>query len=150
MPEIAAVYLAGLVVCLALTVVFVWLRNRRRRSDPFIILQANLSKAGRSWSENQDALVAWDHDNDELDRKSAERSTWITGGLLSLLSWPGVFVLLTVMISFRFLARSRQEIHIFSSPLASDPYLTEADVRRILEELEQTSMRASSSTHLLP
>lgn len=136
MPELAAIYASGLLACLALTVVYVLLRRRRRHSDAAQTLQANLRKVNLYWSDNRDAVVPFISEAECKEDEKAQRAVTLTGALLSLLSWAGVAFLLLVMISERFLARSRRERKLFSSRLIHERSLSPSDVREELSRLD--------------
>ncbi|MES2856968.1 MAG: hypothetical protein V4692_13960 [Bdellovibrionota bacterium] len=120
MPELAAIYFIGMISCLALSLLYVFLRTQRRRSEQIKLLQKNLHKAGFYWSENAETLKPWSHENVMAiieENKKSDRNTVLTGVLLSLLSWAGAFFLLVIMLSERFLAQSRKEKKILDSEL---------------------------------
>lgn len=119
MPELAAAYAVGFLACLSLTGLFALLWRRRRESGEMKTLNENLHKAGFYFAESTDRLVRWSAEDAERERSSGLRTILITGGLLTFLSWAGVFFLLVIMISYRFLARSRLEKLLSASPLAA-------------------------------
>lgn len=136
MPEIAAVYATGFVVCLALTLVYVFLRERRRHSAAAQRLQAHLALVGLFWSDSADSLIPLEPTSAEDESRRSQRTIGYTGLILSLFSWAAVFFLLTVMISERFLARSRREKRLFSSELVSASNLSAERVARLINELD--------------
>lgn len=136
MPELAAFYFAGLVACLALTILYVYLRIRRRNSDTAHVLQSNLQRAGLYWSDSQDAVVRWDPESNTLETQKSQKAVGLTGVLLALLSWAGVGFLLIIMLSERFFARSRRERRLFASRIAKEQGLSRPDVMAELDRLE--------------
>ena len=136
MPELAAFYFAGLVACLALTILYVALRKRRRGTGRAQILQANLQRAGLFWSDSQDAVVRWDPEVNKGENEKSQKAVALTGVMLSLLSWAGVGFLLIVMLSERFFARSRRERRLFASRVATQEGLSRLDVLAELDRLE--------------
>lgn len=140
MPELAAIYFAGIIFCLALSLFYVFLRNQRRQSEEIRMMQSNLHKAGYYWSENTESLKPWSPETSSTvieENKRADRNTVMTGALLSLLSWAGAFFLLIIMLSERFLAQSRKEKRILESDLSRRD-LNAQDVSSQLRSLELT------------
>lgn len=136
MPELAAFYGVGFVVCLALTMVYVFLRNWRRHSRAASTLQENLQKAGYFWSDHRDSLVPYQKDANEAEAKKSQVAIGYTGLILSLLSWAGVVFLLIIMLSERFFARSRREQRIFASDLTKRNDFTVDSVRTEIAQLD--------------
>ena len=133
MPELALVYLIGTFACGMLTTLFVFLWRKRRASPPFARISRNLRGAGYYWSENLDRIVEADEEVATLDAQTTQKTMILTGALLSLLSWAGAFFLFVIMISYRFLARSRMEKLLLASPLASEESLAPESVRNWLK-----------------
>ena len=134
MPELAAMYAVGVLLSLGLTGLFVFLQARRSNGATARNVRANLRKAGLYWSENQDKILPWNEDAEAIDRKGSRTTILVTGVLLSLLSWAGLLFLGIVMLSYRFLARSRLEKRLFGSELARDPGLTAEAAARLADE----------------
>ena len=120
MPELAAIYLVGLFFCLVLTLVYNLLRVRRRNSPEYVQLRANLQRSGLYWSENEDRVVPYTPEREAEDHEKLKKSTALVGSILSLLSWAGAFFLMIIMISERYIARSRRERAIFNSKIARE------------------------------
>jgi hypothetical protein len=135
-PELAAAYTAGFVACLALTILYVFLRERRRHSDAAAIVQRNLAKLNLYWSDSNDAIVPLTASSAVDEAKRSQRTIGYTGLILSLLSWLGLLFLLMIMLSERFLARSRRERKLFTSPLSTDPSLDVQSARRLIDDLD--------------
>jgi hypothetical protein len=138
MPELAAMYLVGFIISVSLTFVYQALRRRRRKSVVNFNLQNNLRKAGLFWSEDQDKVIEWNQAQTEAELDSSERSHLIVGLLLSFLSWVGFFFLFILMISDRYLTRSRKEKALFASELALDPDLNVETVRALANDSQTT------------
>lgn len=136
MPELAAVYGLGFIFCLVLTMLYVFLRQRRRHAPAVRTLQANLRKIGLYWSDHQDAVVKWDDDASLAEQKRSQMAIGYTGLILSLLSWGGAFFLLIIMLSERFFARSRRERRLFASDLTKRSDFSEIDVQKEIERLD--------------
>lgn len=136
MPELAAVYALGFVACLALTILYVFLRERRRHSRGAQMIQANLAKLNLYWSDSADAIVPLTADSAIDETRRSQRTIGYLGLLLSLLSWIGVFFLLIIMVSERYLARSRRERHLFGSKLAREAQFDANVVRSELHDLD--------------
>lgn len=132
MPELAAMFLLGLLAELLLVALFAFLLERRRTSGPFAILRANLAKAGLFWSEHTEKIRAGTPRDELRDGKRSLQTILLTGGLLAGLSWLGVLFFAILMLSHRYLARSRLERELFASRLAREPDLTGDEVREIL------------------
>jgi hypothetical protein len=148
MPEFAAFYFTGLVACLALTILYVVLRRRRRESHTAHVLQANLQAAGYYWSDGRDAVVRWDKEANELETRKTQKAVGLTGTVLALLSWAGVGFLLIIMLSERFFARSRRERRLFTSRIATTPNLTRQEVQEELDRLEVCNAAPSEAVSL--
>lgn len=136
MPELAAIYTVGFLACLTLTGLYVFMRERRRRSKGARTVQANLAKLGYYWSDSEDAIVSLTPSSAEDEALRSKKTIGYTGLILSLLSWLGAFFLLLVMVSEGFLARSRRERKLFTSSLAHETSLDASDVRRAIVELD--------------
>lgn len=136
MPELAAVYSVGFLVCLILTMIYVFLRERRRHSLGARNVQTNLAKLNLYWSDSADAVVPLTETSAEEEARRSQRTIGYTGLILSLLSWLGVFFLLVIMLSERFFARSRRERNLFGSDLAHNPSLDASEVRREMTNLD--------------
>lgn len=136
MPELAAMYGLGFVCCLALTMLYVFLRDRRRKSHGAQLVQTNLKKIGLFWSDHRDSVVPLSPDVNQAEARKSQLAIGYTGLILSLLSWAGVFFLLIIMLSERFLARSRRERRLFGSELSKNANLTADQVRRDLDVLD--------------
>ncbi len=136
MPELAAAYAVGFVACLALTLLYVFLRDRRRHSDGAKNVQTNLAKLGLFWSDSRDSIVPLTPTSADDESKRSQRTIGYTGLILSLLSWLGFVFLLVIMISERFLARSRRERNLFTSELVRSSSLDANEVRRAINHLD--------------
>lgn len=148
MPELATLYFAGLVACMALTILYVALRRRRRMTGAAQIVQSNLQRAGLYWSDSQDAVVRWDPEVNSKETEKTQKAVGLTGVLLSLMSWAGMGFLLIIMLSERFFARSRREIRLFSSRIATQEGLSRPDVLAELDRLEVCNASPSeAATH---
>lgn len=143
MPELAAIYFAGVVVGLFCTIGFIYWNRQRRKGRSWRNLQANLNKVGLFWSDHRDRLLPWTPDVDLKEDGRSTRSLAVAGALLSALSWPGVLFYLLIIASIVFLARSRAERKIFSSPLVNDDDLDPEKVRATLSALELDAPRGS-------
>ena len=136
MPELAAFYALGFLACMALTMLYVFLRDRRRHSHGAEIVQTNLRKLGLFWSDSADRIVPLEEKSAEIESRRSQRTIGYTGMILALLSWAGVFFLLVIMLSERFFARSRRERRLFTSSLVQNLDLSANDVRREIENLD--------------
>jgi hypothetical protein len=137
MPELAVAYSVGFLTCLMLTATFAFLSLKRRQSITYQRLVSNLSKAKLYWSENSDQIIPWTPTIDENDRKTTLKNIILTGSLLSLMSWAGSLFLIIIMVSWRFLARSRLEKRLFASQLASDELLSPETVQNLTDEIRR-------------
>ncbi len=137
MPELAAFYVVGFVVSLGLTCVFVFLWSRFRAREELRTLNTNLQKAGLYWSESQDRLVKWNEAEAISETQRARRQLWMTGAALSFLSWAGLLFIFILMLSYRFLARSRFERRLLTSDLARNTDLTPDQISERLEEVRR-------------
>ena len=136
MPELAAVYAVGFLACFALTLLYVFLRERRRHSHGAQCVQDNLAKLNLYWSDSADGIVPLSATSASDEAKKSQKTIGYMGLILSLLSWAGFFFLLLIMISERFLARSRRERHLFGSVLSHQANMDANEVRRIISDLD--------------
>ena len=95
----------------------------------------NLRKVGMYWSVNQERVVTGQAELEHADRARSFKMILLTGALLTLLSWAGLVFQLVIMLSYRYLSRSRLEKALVASPLALDPTLSSQEVRRLVEAL---------------
>lgn len=136
MPELAAAYTVGFICCLMLTMLYVFLRDRRRRSRAAQTVQANLKTLNYFWSDSADAIVRLELDSAAKEERKSRKTIGTTGLILSLLSWLGVFFLLMIMLSERYLARSRRERKLFSSSLSKSSHVDGAAVAQEINDLD--------------
>ena len=146
MPELAGMYTVGTLCSLLLSGLFIYLWSRYQRRAEALLLNENLKKQNLFWSEKRDRLVDFDETAAQEDFRSSRRSLLATSLGLSFLSWVGFFFLLTLMISYRFLARSRLEKRLLATDLARDPNLVTDQVRITLEELMRDFPQALDGT----
>jgi hypothetical protein len=146
MPELAAAYTVGFLLCLMLTTLYIFLRERRRSSRAALTVQKNLKKLNLFWSDSTDQILVLESDSAEAEARKSRSAIGITGFILSLLSWAGVFFLLVIMLSERFLARSRRERRLFGSLLALDSSLDATKVRQFIDELDLMNENPSASS----
>jgi hypothetical protein len=135
MPELAAAYAIGFLASLILTAIFYFLWSRYQTRPAARLLRENLKAAGVYWSDREDRIKEWSQEESEADVKKASTSLLATCAGLSFLSWAGFFFILLIMLSYRFLARSRFENRLFESPLASASDLPTTEVARILQQI---------------
>lgn len=138
MPELAAIFTLGAIANLGLTTLFVYLWKKRQSTGPFATLAENLLKAGLYWSDGREALISVGDGSKERDDRASVRNIILTGSLLTLLSWPGVLFHLVIMVSYRFLARSRLEKRLLASELARSRALSASRVHTLVKELNKT------------
>lgn len=134
MPELAASYAVGLIASFCLSGIFIFLWSRYRTRPEIQTLNANLAQVNLYWSERQDRLIPLTNSVDTDDFHSGRRSLWLTTFGLSFLSWAGLLFIVILMISYRFLARSRAERRLLASPLAQP--LSVDEVSRYLSEIQ--------------
>lgn len=137
MPELAAAYAIGVIASFGLSTLFVFLWTRHRARPQMKLLNANLAKADLYWSERQDRLLPLFPNTDTDDHQTARRSLVWTSLGLSFLSWIGFLFILILMVSYRFLARSRTEKLLTESMLTSQTNLSRDEVSRLMENLRQ-------------
>ena len=135
MPELAAFFIVGATANLALTGLFAFLWKRRYTTGLYRELGLNLRKAGMYWSVNQERVVTGPTELEDADRARSLKMILLTGALLTLLSWAGLVFQLVIMLSYRYLSRSRLEKALVASPLALDPTLSPQEARRLVEVL---------------
>jgi hypothetical protein len=121
---------------LSMTVVSInfFLTRRQLQSPQLKTLNLNLQKIGLFWSNTNADFSAIAEDAIEKDAKKTLRNSLLIG-FLGLASIPGFLLLTAVVISVRFLARSRKEVATFRSALTSDAALEKSDVENLVNEL---------------
>jgi hypothetical protein len=139
MPELAAIYVVGVLTGFLLTAVNIALGNRRRKGSASRTLQKNLRKIDLYWSDNEDKIVAWTETRENEDATKGNVGFAIAGAVISALSWPGVFFLGLLVLSEHVLARSRREKALFASPLSERDDLEKLEVQRLVGELERAN-----------
>lgn len=130
MPELAALYAAGVLTELLLAGLFLFSLQRRNRRGTYAIVRGNLAKVGCYWSENKERILEGTDDDEIRDRKASFKTLAITGALLASISWLGVAFFAVLAVSHRYLARSRLERELFASQLATERDLTPEAVRK--------------------
>lgn len=135
MPELAAAYTVGFLSSLLLTTVFYLLWSRYQQRTEALTLYENLKTVDVYWSDREDRLKAWSEVDFEVDQKKAARSLIATSVGLSFLSWVGFAFILLLMLSYRFLARSRFEKRLFASDLATRARMPRNEVESVLKEI---------------
>ncbi|MEK7356305.1 MAG: hypothetical protein AAB250_07635 [Bdellovibrionota bacterium] len=139
MPELAAIYVLGVVVGYALTALNIGFRKRHRKSLAFRNVETNLRKADLYWSYDEDKIVEWSETRAKDDDAKGNRSFAIAGALISALSWVGVVFILILVASEHLLARSRRERALFASPLGLRENLSRGEVEGLVGELNRAT-----------
>jgi predicted PurR-regulated permease PerM len=135
MPELAASYAVGFLASLILTAVFYFLWSSYQKRPEAIRLQENLKIVGVYWSDREDRIKPWNAEEFENDSRKGSRALLATAAGFSFLSWVGFVFILILMVSYRYLARSRFESRLFASALAREAKMTHEKVEDVLREI---------------
>ncbi len=155
MPEIAAMWTVGFVICwLANTVILIRHRRRYQMAD-YLCLQNNLVKAGMYWSDHQGQIfdlkqtISESYNPIAEDQADATQSLLYICGGASAFAWLGLIFVLILERSLRHWARPRFEIRIMVSSLANNSNLDAPAVLNILRQLLQDA-RAVGEVFTVP
>lgn len=143
-PELAAVYVVGLVPSASLTALHLFLFRRKIKSEEMQTLQVNLQKVNLFWSESNGEISTLEQGTPAQSERKYFRNVIIFGIIFFFLSWIGFFVQLLIMISLRYLAMPRVERALFASRLAEED-LIESEVRKELQILRGNVMNSEIS-----
>jgi hypothetical protein len=133
---IAGVWLTSFVLSLIVTGFNFYTTRKRLNSQRLTILNFNLAKVDKYWSNSTANFAPLTANAIEMDAAKTLRNTLLMG-LLGLASLIGLILLLTVVISLHYLVRSRREVATFRSALATDKNLSQGEVEKIVTELAQ-------------
>lgn len=124
--------------CLSLSIIIVsinyHLTRKQLQSRSLEVLNHNLSKVGLFWSNSNADFTPLTENAVQLDAKKTLRNTLLVG-LLGIASIPGLLLLTAVVLSVRFLARSRKEVATFRSDLVETEDLPVEEVEKIISDL---------------
>lgn len=120
LPEMAASYAVGMIPSASLTGLHLFLQKRKLETTAMRRLQANLEKIGHYWSDTDSSVLPRSSESLSQDFEKYRRSLFVFGGICLFLSWLGFFAQLMVMVSIRYLARSRLEQRLFASDLVEE------------------------------
>jgi hypothetical protein len=143
LPELAAVYVTGLVPSAAVTGLHLVLFQRKMASPEVLRLQSNLAKLDLFWAESRGEIRRL---NEGLDTPLTDRAAYVrhvrwVGLLTFFLSWPGAALHILLMISLRYLAKPRLERAIGATALVTQALET-IQIQAILEDLDRAVMNA--------
>ncbi|QDK38172.1 hypothetical protein [Bdellovibrio sp. NC01] len=123
--------------CLSLSAIVVsinfYLTRKQLQSRSLQILNQNLVKIDLFWSNSNADFNTLTENAIQLDARKTLRNTLLVG-FLGIASVPGFLLLTAVVLSVRFLARSRKEVATFRSELAERD-LSKDEVERLVSEL---------------
>lgn len=109
--------------------------SRQLQSQSLQNLNTNLAKVGLFWSNEKSDFASLQEGSIEADQRKA-KLTVLAVGLLGFASVPGFLLLLAVILSMRYLARSRKERAVFASRLIEDAILDATQVNGLVEEFK--------------
>jgi len=133
---LGTIYLVSWLISISLiTWHYLYVRNQINSSE-FQTLNANLQKIGLFWSQTEDNFATLEVDSIGLDHQKAKK-TVVFMGVLAFASLPGLILLTVVILSSRYLVRSRLESQVFASQLASDSRLSAAVVTELVEDFKR-------------
>jgi len=140
MPEIAAIFSVGSLLTFLLVNLNLYLVHREFKSMKLYFVNHNLSKVQLFWSNDAKQILKIENDLDRKkmrinDYKKSTRSAFIFGTIMIFLSWFGLIFFFLYFASVHWLAKSREEIKLFSSVLSEREILEKADVSIVLTDL---------------
>lgn len=144
MPELAVIFIIGSVLTFLLVNLNLFLVHKEFKSMKLYFVNHNLSKIQLFWSTDAKQILKITSESDRKqmrlsDYKKATRSAFIFGTLMIFLSWFGMVLFFLYFVSLHKLAKSREEIKLFSSVLAeqdvSDPQQINKTLRDLLIEV---------------
>jgi len=139
LPELAFSYSVGFLVTVALVGLNFYFQRRQLASTKLLILNENLQKIGKFWSNSQGRVLDGGPAEIKVDSRDSSRSFLILGALMCLGSWIGIFALLLTLYYLKKISVGRMEAALFSGPLVSSPNLPIHIVQAELRSLADTS-----------
>ncbi len=138
MPEIVAIGSVGAFITFLLANFNLYIVHKSF-SDPKIkMLNQNLSRLGWYWSTEQGAPVAASTADietlTEKDYQKSTRSAFVFGTMMIFLSWLGLFILSTYMISVYKIAKTRTEKKVMSSELVSRDIHDLVELKKLINQ----------------
>lgn len=125
-------------VCLVLSLMVsgfnIYMVRRRLNSVKLKTLNANLEKLNLYWSYTNSNFQTLSPDIVTHDKNRSLRQAYAIT-LLGLLSIPGLLILLAVVLSIHFLAKTRKEMAVMESDLAKVDSLSQEQVSSLVQEL---------------
>lgn len=140
MPEIAAIFAVGSLLTFLLVNLNLYLVHREFKSMKLYFVNHNLSKVQLFWSNDAKQILKIENELDRKkmrinDYKKSTRSAFIFGTIMIFLSWFGLVFFSLYFISVHWLAKSREEIKLFSSLLSEKEILEKSDIQKIINDL---------------
>lgn len=127
MPELAAIYLAGLLANWLFAAVLVLREWRIETSPAMLRLQDNLGRLDLRFSNSRDAVVGSGGERPP----SQIRTLMFLGLFCSMLSWPGLFFAILIAVSLEKLAH-RERHALFATALARAELAETSQIRALL------------------
>jgi hypothetical protein len=118
LPELADIYLIGFVACWIVSGIHLYLIHQRKSSQKTLLVQKNLKKIGKFFSENSATIEDYFEGCYKSDHKKALFSILIFSIIFGFLSWFGFIFNLIYIISLLWLAKPRLEKQLYQCPLA--------------------------------
>nr|WP_295903458.1 hypothetical protein [uncultured Bdellovibrio sp.] len=126
-------------VCLVLSLMVsgfnIYMVRRRLNSVKLKTLNANLEKLNLYWSYTNSNFQPLSPDIVAHDKNRSLRQAYAIT-LLGLLSIPGLLILMAVVLSIHFLAKTRKEMAVMGSDLAKVDSLSQEQVSSLVQELD--------------
>ena len=136
MPELAFVFIIGVLLSLVTGSCFTYLYLSKYKSPHYIVLQKNLIKINLRWNDLEGCTENFIEEANELEYVKA-RSTYMIFSLVCvILSWLGFVLLLIMWVSIEKLIKNKIEKEIF----ASEMVLKDLNSEQVLQRLEKISM----------
>lgn len=137
MPELAAMYLVGAVVSMIVGLAFGLKQRAKYHKSSTLCLQKNLKKIGYRWNDlnlSVEAIVEDAEGADQAEYKKARFTSILFTIVAVAFSWIGLFFLIIMWVSLKFLMNSRAEKALLVSPLSSSE-LTISEIKNIFDQL---------------
>lgn len=138
-PEFAAAFTVGSLVTFSVVNLNLYLVHREFKSPKVHLVNHNLSRANLFWSNDSKRIIKIPEGTDrqqmrKSDYQKSTKSAFIFGTIMIFLSWFGLALFLLYFISLHKIAKSREEIKLFNSQLATQDIQSSEQVLQILKD----------------
>ncbi len=134
-PEIAAVYIVGMIPAGLFSSFHFYRRKARANSKTVRQLQKNLRQVNLFWMDLNGSVETY-QSSLPAQQDQALKKTFVTAGIATVAtSWLGLIFHILIFFSYEKFAVSRFESRLFRSPLVKED-LSGEDVNKLLLELK--------------